>query len=71
MPSPEMESQRGAAPAECVAIEDSERGLMSAVNAGMRCLVVHHPLSQDGDFSRATAVFDAIRDLRTWLESEL
>jgi len=43
-------------PERCLAIEDTERGLLSAVAAGMRCIVVPRPLSRDGDFRSAHRV---------------
>ena len=46
----------GVAPGRCLAIEDTERGLHSAVAAGMRCLVFPHELTRDGDFSAARRV---------------
>jgi len=48
----------GLAPEDCMAVEDSERGLSAAVAAGMRCLVVPTPLSRDGDFGRAHRVLE-------------
>jgi len=43
-------------PATSVVIEDSERGLQSAVGAGLRCIVIPNELTRDGDFSAAAAV---------------
>jgi HAD superfamily hydrolase (TIGR01509 family) len=42
--------------ARCVVIEDSERGLTSALAAGLRCVVVPHPLTQSCAFQGATAI---------------
>jgi len=53
----------GVEPAECLVIEDSERGLRSAVQAGMRCMVIPHELTRDGDFREAHRVLDSIRDV--------
>jgi HAD superfamily hydrolase (TIGR01509 family) len=48
-------------PAErCVVIEDSERGLASALAAGLRCVVVPNELTQGCAFQGATAI---LRDL--------
>jgi len=44
------------APQAAIAVEDSERGMRSALAAGLRCLVVPHELSRRHDFSGATAV---------------
>jgi HAD superfamily hydrolase (TIGR01509 family) len=48
----------GIDPAECLAIEDTERGLASAVAAGMRCAVIPHELTSGGDFSAAWRVLE-------------
>jgi len=54
---------------ECVAVEDSERGLMAANAAGLRCVVVPHGLTRSGDFSKATAILPALSALPSFLES--
>jgi len=46
----------GVSPEKCVVIEDTERGLSAAKNAGMACLVIPNPLATVGDFSDADAV---------------
>jgi HAD superfamily hydrolase (TIGR01509 family) len=46
----------GVEPADCLVIEDSERGLVSASRAGMRCAVVPRGLAARGDFSAAWRV---------------
>jgi len=49
--------QRMRLPAEhCVVIEDSERGLASALAAGLRCVVVPNQLTQNCVFAGATAI---------------
>lgn len=53
----------GAQPHEAIAIEDSERGLRSAVAAGLECIVIEHAFTQSQDFSRASRVVQSIRDL--------
>lgn len=50
----------GADPAESVAVEDSPRGLASAVAAGVRCLVVKSHFMFGSDFPGAHAVLDDI-----------
>ena len=50
----------GAAPADCLVIEDSERGLVSATRAGMRCAVVPRGLFARGDFSAAWRVLERV-----------
>jgi HAD superfamily hydrolase (TIGR01509 family) len=46
----------GVAPADCLVVEDSERGLLSATRAGMRCAVIPRWLSAAGDFAAAWRV---------------
>lgn len=50
-------------PQECVVIEDSERGLVAAVAAGLECLIVPSEWSKDGDFRQANKVLESIRDV--------
>jgi HAD superfamily hydrolase (TIGR01509 family) len=53
----------GAPPDQCVAIEDSERGLQAAAAAGIRCIVIPTPLTVRSDFSAATRVVDRIDEI--------
>lgn len=53
----------GVDPDECVAIEDSERGLASATAAGIRCIVIPTQLTAHADFSAATRVIDRIDEI--------
>jgi HAD superfamily hydrolase (TIGR01509 family) len=48
---------------ECIAIEDSLRGLLSATRAGIRCYVVPHHLTSGSDFSAAYKVLTHIREI--------
>ena len=57
------------APDRCVAIEDSERGLKAAVAAGLRCIVVPNRMTRGSQFAGATAVFDDLRAVPSFLES--
>ena len=52
-----------AQPGEALVIEDSERGLRSAVAAGIECVVIENAFTQSQDFSRAACVLPSIRDL--------
>jgi HAD superfamily hydrolase (TIGR01509 family) len=54
---------------ECVAVEDSERGLQSASAAGIRCLVIPTLLTAGGTFAAATRVVDRIGDIPAALEN--
>jgi HAD superfamily hydrolase (TIGR01509 family) len=48
---------------ECIAIEDSERGLYAAHAAGIRCLVLPGKLTQKGNFEKAYKVLNNIREV--------
>ena len=53
----------GVRPEECVAIEDSLRGLTSAKAAGLTTWVVPGTLTVPADFARADRVLSSIRDV--------
>ena len=53
----------GASAAETVVIEDSERGLKSAIAAGIDCIVVANEFTADHDLSEATARVATFREL--------
>ena len=53
----------GASAAETVAIEDSARGLKSAVAAGIDCIVVANEFTASHDLSKATAKVASFREL--------
>ncbi|MBU2054838.1 MAG: HAD family phosphatase [Proteobacteria bacterium] len=48
---------------ECVVIEDSERGLQSALAAGIRCLIVPNDLTRGGDFAGAWRILNSSREV--------
>ncbi|UCF13964.1 MAG: HAD family phosphatase [Phycisphaerales bacterium] len=49
-------NEMNAAPAECVVIEDAEKGVLAAYAAGMKCIAVPNVHTADNDFSKATLV---------------
>ena len=53
----------GASPDECIAIEDSERGLAAATRAGIRCIVIPTPMTRGGAFDAACRLVDSIADI--------
>ena len=53
----------GATAAETVVVEDSARGLMSALAAGIDCIVVANEFTASHDLSRATAKVATFREL--------
>jgi HAD superfamily hydrolase (TIGR01509 family) len=50
--------------AECLVIEDSERGLTAAKAAGLSCWVIPSTLTQDSNFAAADRRFDDLAALR-------
>jgi HAD superfamily hydrolase (TIGR01509 family) len=54
---------------ECLAIEDSERGLMAATAAGLRCIVVPSELTRGSRFAGAYKVLDSLAALLPELAS--
>ena len=54
----------GAAEAEALVVEDSSRGLNSAVAAGIDCAVVHSDFTKTHDFSAATYRIDSLAALK-------
>lgn len=53
----------GLDPRSCVVVEDSERGVRSAVAAGLRCIAIPNALTRNGEFSLATLVLDDVSAL--------
>jgi len=47
----------------CLVIEDTERGLESAVAAGMRCIAIPNELSKTGNFEKAERVLESMEEL--------
>ena len=54
----------GATPQETLVVEDSSRGLSSAVAAGIDCAIVHNDFTQSQDFSQASYRIDALIELK-------
>lgn len=50
-------------PKESIVIEDSQRGLTSALAAGIECAIVKNDFTAGHDFSRATYRIDSLREL--------
>jgi HAD superfamily hydrolase (TIGR01509 family) len=48
---------------ECIVIEDSERGLISAKSAGLTCYVIPNELTKASDFSKADKVLNNISEV--------
>jgi HAD superfamily hydrolase (TIGR01509 family) len=55
--------RNGLHPANCIVVEDSERGLAAATAAGLECLVVRSEWTKDGNFGTARKVLESIREV--------
>jgi HAD superfamily hydrolase (TIGR01509 family) len=66
-PSPEPYilglARLGVAAGQCVVVEDAPRGLQAATAAGLRCIVLRHPLTRHYDFPGAWKVVDHMGEL--------
>ena len=49
--------------AECLIIEDSERGLKAAIAAGIKCYVIPTELTKNSDFTGAAKILNNINEL--------
>jgi len=61
----------GCAPAECLVVEDSQRGLASGLAAGMRVVVVPSDFTRTQDFSGCTRVLASLDELTPAVLREL
>lgn len=52
---------------ECIIIEDSERGLKSALAAGLKCVVIPTNLTKYSDFSGAEKILSKITEVPNYL----
>lgn len=54
---------------ETIIIEDSQRGLNSAFNAGIDCAIVKNDFTKTHDFSKANYFIDSLKDLKKLLST--
>lgn len=52
---------------ETIVVEDSKRGLTSAYNAGIECVIVKNEFTKSHDFSKANYFIDTLKELKTLL----
>ncbi len=52
---------------ETIIVEDSQRGLTSAYNAGIECIVVNNEFTKTHDFSKASYFINNLQELKTIL----
>lgn len=55
---------------ECLAIEDTERGVLSATNAGIKCLAVPNEITKSGNFEKAHQVYGSFEELKTYFSTK-
>ena len=53
----------GEDPARCLVVEDSHKGLRSASEAGIPCVVVPNTYTRGGDFASAAAILSSLHEL--------
>lgn len=65
-PEPYLKAAKalGLHPSECIVIEDSERGVRAAKEAGMVCYAIPSALARGNDFSRADKILDDLIELK-------
>ena len=60
-------SLSGCSPDECIVIEDSPRGLVAAMSAGIRCVVIPSKFTRSTHFTGAYKILNSIKELPTVL----
>ncbi len=61
----------GATPSECLVLEDAEKGVLAAHEAGMTCIAVPNEHTRHHDFSRATRICASLNEITFELIEEL
>lgn len=61
----------GARPSECLVVEDAEKGVLAAHEAGMACIAVPNEHTRSHDFSKATRVCASLNEITLQLIEEL
>ena len=59
----------GENPNECIAIEDSENGVIAAVSAGIPCVAISTPMCKHHNFSRAVKICSNIKEAKKWISN--
>ncbi len=57
----------GVEPAECIAVEDTESGVAAAVAAGIRCVAIASPMSNNHDFRGAAVTVANLREVQEYI----
>jgi HAD superfamily hydrolase (TIGR01509 family) len=58
-------------PANCLVLEDAEKGVVAAHRAGMRCIAVPNEYTRHHDFSKATKICSSLREVAADLVKHL
>jgi HAD superfamily hydrolase (TIGR01509 family) len=61
----------GARSSECVVLEDAEKGILAAHEAGMACIAVPNEHTRSHDFSKATRICASLNEITLELIDEL
>jgi HAD superfamily hydrolase (TIGR01509 family) len=61
----------GASPSECLVLEDAEKGVLAAYEAGMACIAVPNEHTRHHDFSRAIRVCASLNEITLELIEQL
>lgn len=56
-------SDLGVEPADCLVLEDAEKGVIAAHRAGMRCIAVPNDYTRHHDFSKAARICASLREI--------
>ncbi len=64
-------AKTGCSAAQCLAVEDTPRGLIAATRAGIKCVVIPNVLTVGGDFSAAYQVLTDIREVLAVLSARV
>lgn len=54
---------------QCIIVEDSKRGLSSAYNAGIQCIMVYNEFTKNQDFSKASYKINKLTNLKKLLNN--
>ena len=57
------------APQDCIALEDSRNGLLSAMAAGIKTYITTNPYTHRQDFDGAAGIFDDLSDLQAFYDA--
>ncbi|MBV1788047.1 HAD family phosphatase [Marinobacterium sp. D7] len=58
-------------PELCVAVEDTEVGVLAAHDAGLRVIAIRNPLASTHNFGPATVVVDSLIDAEAWITAQI